>query len=176
MLGKPCLELFYPDLTELFVEFFGVSRLNFSLVYRQLVEIGSSDEPSVADVKILLRSLTALLKAGNESRPAFGDDAKLCRVFPVRIPSGGTKPLTALDTFAIIDREQYAAALKDKIKVLDFSLDEVQRLKPLISWAGLNDRYLSRLVSEQTIVKDELCTIDNTLTSALIHKAGAFVR
>lgn len=175
MLGKPCLESFYPDLSELFVDYLGVPKLNFTLVYQQLLDIGSNS-PDISSAKNLLWSLSVLLAASNESRPAFGDEASLCRAFPVRMPDGTTRLLTALDNFAIIDRQHYAQALKDKIKVLDFTLDEVRRLKPLISWAGLTNRYLSRLVAERTVVEDDLCTMDRPLTRDLVRKAAAFVR
>lgn len=175
MLGKPCLEPLYPDLAELFVDYFGVPKLNFELVYRQLVEIGSST-PTISYAKNLLWSLKPLLTVDSGTRPAFTDEATSCRIFPVRMPDGSTRPLTALDDFAIIDRQHYADALKNKVKVLDFSLDEVWLLKHLIGWAGLTDRYLSRSVVERTVVGDEQCIMDRHLTRDLVRKAGAFVR
>jgi hypothetical protein len=175
MLGKPSLEPLYPDLAELFVDYFGVPKLNFALAYQQLVEVGST-VPTIAYAKNLLWSLAALLAADNESRPSFGDEASLCRVFPVKLPDGSTRLLSAIDNFAIVDRQHYALYLKDKIKVLDFSMDEVRRLKPFIKWTGLTDRYLSRLVAERTVVEDDLCAMDRPLTRNLVGKAGAFVR
>jgi hypothetical protein len=175
MLGKTCLESLYPDLAGLFVDCFGVPKLNFALVYQQLVEVGGT-VPTIAYAKNLLWSLAALLTAENELRPSFGDKATLCRVFPVNLPDGRTQLLTALDSFAIVDRQHYALYLKDKIKVLDFSMDEVRNLKPFIKWAGLTERYLSRLVVERTVVEDDLCAMDKPLTRDLVRKAGAFVR
>lgn len=89
---------------------------------------------------------------------------------------GSTQSLTALEDFAIIDRQHYADAYKNKIKILDFTLDEVQRLRPLLDWAGLVDCYLSRLVVEQTVVDDKRCIKDRHLTHDLARKASAFVR
>jgi hypothetical protein len=175
MPGKPCLESLYPDLAGLFLDYFAVPKPNFALAYQQLVEVGST-VPTIAYAKNLLWSLAALLTADNESRPSFGDQASLCRVFPVNIPDQSTRLLTALDNFAIIDRQHYALYLKDKIKVLDFSMEEVRRLKPLIKWAGLTGRYLSRLVAERTVVEDDFCAMDKPLTRDLVRKAGAFVR
>jgi hypothetical protein len=68
------------------------------------------------------------------------------------MPDGSAQPLTALDDFAIIDRQHYADALKNKIKILDFTLEEVRRLRPLIELAGLTDRYLSRSVVDPNSV------------------------
>jgi hypothetical protein len=96
--------------------------------------------------------------------------------FPVRMPDGREQPLTALDDFAIIDRQHYADALKNKVKVIDFTLDEARRLRPLIEWAGLIDQCLSRLVVEQTVVDDERCIEDRHLTHNLVRTASVFVK
>jgi hypothetical protein len=157
------------------VDYLGVPKLSFALVYRELVEIGCSI-PTIFYVKNLLWSLKALLPPDIGARPTFTDEVATCRIFPVRMPDGSTQPLAALEDFAIIDRQHYADALKNKIKILDFTLDEVRRLRPLIEWAGLTDRYLSRSVVEQTVVDDERCIEDRHLTRDLARKAGAFVR
>lgn len=157
------------------MDYLGVQKLSFALVYRELVEIGSST-PTIPYVKNLLWSLKALLPSGTGTRPAFADEAASCHIFPVKMPDGSAQPLTALDDFAIIDRQHYADALKNKIKILDFTLDEVRRIRPLIEWAGLTDRYLSRSVVEQTVVDDEICIENRHLTRDLARKAGAFVR
>ena len=90
-------------------------------------------------------------------------------------PTGDPVVMTALDDFAIIDRQHYALHFKDKIKILDFSMEEVRRLKPFIKWAGLTDRYLSRLVTERTVVGDGPHVMDKPLTHDLVCKVGAFV-
>lgn len=92
------------------------------------------------------------------------------------MPDSSVQPLTAQQDFAIIDRQNYANVLENKIKILDFTLDEVRRLRPLIEWAGLTDRYFSRSVVENTVVDDELCIEDRYLSWDLARKAGAFVR
>ena len=176
-LGKPYLEPIYPTVVELFVDYFGVPKLSFKLAYQQLIEIGQKVSDDMSDIKNLLCSLAELLRVdSNEAKPSFGDEARLCKVFPVLLPDGRLQALSANDTFAILDRQHYADKLKGKIKLLDFSLEEVRRLEPFIQWAGLTNRYLSRLVVEQTIVEDEICNEDKQLTRDLLSKANAFVR
>ncbi|KAN0122902.1 hypothetical protein V8E51_001228 [Hyaloscypha variabilis] len=171
--GKVYLEPLYPDLTSLFVDYLGVPKLSFALVYRELLNIGSST-PEISYVKNLLWSLKAILPSDTSAIPAFADELASCRIFPVRMSNGSVQPLTANQDFAIIDRQNYADVLKNKIKILDFNLDEVRRLRPLIKWAGLTGRYLSRSVVENTVVDDELCIEDENLTYDLARKAGAF--
>jgi hypothetical protein len=174
-LGKACLEPLYPALAGLFVDYLGIPKLSFALVYGELLNIGNST-PEISYVKNLLRSLNAILPRETGTIPAFADGLASCRIFPVRMPDGSIQPLTAHQTFAIIDRQKYADALKNKIKILDFALDEARHLKPLIKWAGLTSWYLSRTVVENTVVDDELCMEDRYLTRDLARKAGAFVR
>jgi hypothetical protein len=175
LLRKPCLESFYPDLSEFFVDFLGVPRLSLTLAYQQLLEVGDST-PTIPQVKNLLWSLNALLPSESGEKPVFGDAASSCRIFPVRMPDGNLKPLSARDEFVIADRQHFADAFRDMAKVLDFSLEEVRRLKPLIDWTGIAGRYLSLEVVERTVVEDTQCVLDKQLTRDLSYKAGAFAR
>lgn len=173
--GKACLEPLYPELTALFVDNLGVPKLSFALIYQELVQLDSSNA-SIDGVKSLLWSLKAVLPLESGERPAFADKIAFCPIFPANMPDGNIKLLTARDDFGIVDRQPYADALGSKIKLLDFTLDEVRQLKPLFEWAGLTDRYLSRSVLEQTVVDDELCMENTNLIRNLTRKAGVFVR
>jgi len=157
------------------VDNLGVPKLSFALIYQELIQIDSSNA-TIDGVKSLLWSLKAVLPLESGERPAFADKIASSPIFPVKMPDGHTKLLSALDDFGIIDRQHYAEALGSKIKLLDFTLDEVRQLKPLIEWAGLTDRYLSRSVLEQTVVDDELCIENTHLIRNLTRKAGVFVR
>jgi hypothetical protein len=169
------LDTLYPDLSGLFVDLLGVPRMKFELAYQQLLDVGDT-APTMDDAKDLLRSLAALLTTDKESRPPFEDKATHCRVFPVILPNGSRSVLTALENFAIIDRQHYALHLRGNITLLDFSMEEVRRLRPFLKWAGLTDRYLSRLVTERTVVDDDFCNEDKPMTGHLVRKAGAFAR
>ena len=77
------------------------------------------------------------------------------KVFPVSHPFKTGQPfkpneLCSVDTeFAIGDRERLNSVLGSDIKMLDFNLIEVRRLQPLFRWLSIEDRYLSRCVTEK---------------------------
>lgn len=177
VLGKTCLEPHYPDLAPFFVDFLRVRTLDLDLIMQDLVAIGGGSA-DIDYVKTLLWSLNTLLQgdAGNGGGPAFTDEAKAARIFPVRMPDGTVRTVTELEDFAINDRQSFAEALKSRVKFLDFSLAEVSRLQPLIQWAGLKSRCLSHSVIESTVVNDEVCTVDRYMTRNLAQKARAFAR
>jgi hypothetical protein len=145
------------------------------MVYSELVGLRNTT-PTISYAKNLLWSLNALLPSETGTRPTFTGEVASCRIFPVRVLDGNAGILSSLEDFAIIDRQHYADAFRNKIKVLDFTLDEVRHLRPLVEWAGLEDRFLSRLVVEKTVVDDELCIENRSLTRDLIRRAKAFVR
>jgi hypothetical protein len=70
------------------------------------------------------------------------------RVFPVRFPSGEVRLRTGTEGFALMDRKSLGEDFMRVAKFLDFGMDEIRTLQPLIQWAGLGDRYLSKSVKE----------------------------
>jgi hypothetical protein len=175
-IAKACLEPLYPDLAEFFVDRLGVSKLTFALVCQHITEIGDEIR-DISHIKDLLWSLKALLPpAGDETRAPFTEDLKSSRIFPVNVPGGPTQPMSARDEFAIIDRQQYANAFAGKVKILDFTMEEVHRLRLLIEWAGLTGQYFSNLVVERTHFEKQQRTEDRYLTRTFASKAHAFTR
>lgn len=176
-IGKACLEPVYPDLAELFVDCLGVSKLSFALVCQHVAEIGN-EVRDILYIKSLLWSLRALLPppGGEVARATFTDDLKSSRIFPVNVPGGPTQVLTARDEFAIVDRQQYGDAFAGKAKMLDLTVEEVHRLKPVVEWAGLTGRYLSNSAVERTRFESQQRLEDKYLTRTLTSKANAFTR
>src|SRR5690606_33923289 len=75
-------------------------------------------------------------------------------IFPVKAPGErNTTTCTAETEFFIIDREDLFAAFGDRVRCFDFSLKDACRLRPLITWAGFEDRYLSRCIEEVSKVQ-----------------------
>jgi hypothetical protein len=70
------------------------------------------------------------------------------KVFPVRFANGEIELCEGSMDFPLIDRHSLAEDFAGKAKFLDFDMDEVRLLQPLISWIGLEGRYLSKMVRE----------------------------
>ncbi|KAH8800361.1 hypothetical protein F5884DRAFT_891279 [Xylogone sp. PMI_703] len=94
-----------------------------------------------------------------------------CKFLPVKLPSKEIQWLDRSGTFAIVDRRDYGQVFTGRIRVLDFSLEEVHSLKPLLFALGLGEKYLSRAVREETTVEGGL--INEHLTADLRGKYAA---
>ncbi|EEY19489.1 conserved hypothetical protein [Verticillium alfalfae VaMs.102] len=159
--GKVTLNDDYEDLRELFVENLGVKTLTLQMVYDELLQTDA--QASIDDVKATLWSLNALLQTEKE----LPDPVPLHRIpiFPVKYASGNLTLRTIGAGFAIVDNESLADKFRSRIKLLDFSREEVLRLKPFIRWVGLANNYLSAAVRESTSVAEA----DSRPVSTPIH-------
>ncbi|KAF4945027.1 hypothetical protein FGADI_12286 [Fusarium gaditjirri] len=166
------LQSLYPDLSSLFVTFLEVPKMSASLICQHLLNVGNTIQP-IPEIKKLLWSLLDSLTANRGASSAIADQIRVCRVFPVKLPSGEVQPLSAMGGFHINDLPIYAAALKEKASLLDFSVEEVHRLKPVIEWLGLTERYLSKTVTEKTSVDESQGVEDSDLAQDIAGKAAA---
>nr|RBQ94652.1 hypothetical protein FVER53263_07682 [Fusarium verticillioides] len=166
------LESLYPDLSPLFVSFLEVPKLSPSLVYENLQNAGNTTQP-IPDLKKLLWSLLDTLAADTASSSVYADKIRDCRVFPVKLPSGKVQSMNAMGDFCINDRPLYAAALKEQANFLDFSVEEIHRLRPVIEWLSLTKRYLSNVVMEKTSVDESRGTEDMVIAHDIASKSAA---
>jgi hypothetical protein len=119
--------------------------LNAEILYDELARQGGA-ELSVEEAKATLVTFNSFL-ASDHSR--FDPAPVLAKwVFPVRFPSGKVKLQRGTDEFALMDRQPLDEAFAALAKFLDFDTDEIRILQPLIRWAGLGERYLSKLVRD----------------------------
>ena len=63
--------------------------------------------------------------------------------------------VTACAEFAIGDRDYMAKKFQYRIKLLDYSLKDIRRLRKFFEWAKLGHRYLSVAIREFTSVCGE---------------------
>ncbi|KAH6699334.1 hypothetical protein EV126DRAFT_364840 [Verticillium dahliae] len=170
--GKVTLNDDYEDLRELFVENLGVKTLTLQMVYDELLQTDA--QASTDDVKAKLWSLNALLQTEQE----LPDPVPLRRIpiFPVKYASGATAERTIETDFAIVDNESLADKFRSRIKLLDFSREEVLRLKPFLGWVGLANRYLSAAVRESTSVAEADSRPISTPNHDIKRKAHAISR
>ncbi|KAL9949292.1 hypothetical protein ACHAPB_005240 [Verticillium nonalfalfae] len=170
--GKVTLNDDYEDLRELFVENLGVKTLTLQMVYDELLQTDA--QASIDDVKATLWSLNALLQTEQE----LPDPVPLHRIpiFPVKYGSGNLTLRTIGAGFAIVDNESLADKFRSRIKLLDFSREEVLRLKPFIRWVGLANRYLSAAVRESTSVAEADSRPVSTPNHDIKRKAHAISR
>lgn len=149
--GRVILNDLYPDFEEFFVNFLGVQELTLQMAYDELKEMGTRvPSPPVAAVKETIWAFNSLLSS-TENLP---DEEPVFRgtVFPVKYPNGSVKLKSGCTQFAIADRKTLGDIFGTRAKTLDFTLDEVRRLQPFLSWLNLESRYLSNSVREISTV------------------------
>jgi len=143
------------------------------MVYDELSRV-NPDTTTVEQVKILICTLNALLDTDvPEKTPR-----RLLKkpIFPVRYPSGEVELESGDTEFAIVDRRQLEQSFRDKVKILDFTRDEVHKLKAFLKWTKLGSRCLSKVTKEISIVQSELTYRLSDPTYDVRKKAYALTR
>ncbi|KAI1359962.1 hypothetical protein F5Y08DRAFT_349207 [Xylaria arbuscula] len=137
--GRAPVNELYPDLERFLTDFLCVARLTLQIAYDELKLKGNSEPaPAVQEVKDAIFAFNSLLQSA---------------IFPTRYPHGPIELKAATTDFAIVDRELYYKVFAPQVKLLDFTLEEIRRLEPFISWLGIDDRYLSVVVKEISTVE-----------------------
>lgn len=171
--GKVTLNDQYTDMKGFFVDFLGIATLTLQMVYDELKEKGTSKRATVAQVKETLWAFNSFLSAEREL-PSPEPILK-GRLFPV-YDKGQVELQSAETTFAIVDRKPLEDAFRDKARLLDFTLDEVRRLKPFFQWADLEPRYLSTTVKEVSALEGGYQVPISSLERDIRRKAHALFR
>ncbi|KAI1342846.1 hypothetical protein F5Y15DRAFT_412522 [Xylariaceae sp. FL0016] len=146
--GRVALNDDYEDLEQLFVGFLGVRPVDLAMAIDELKQVGSKNSTSVPEIKDSIWTVNSLLSL--ESKPPKASAVMKCSILPIRYPQGGVTLAPVATECFIIDRERLRQLFESKVKVFDFTLDEVVRLKHFLAWVDANDRYISRCVQEIT--------------------------
>lgn len=151
--GKVILEEHYEQQRNFFVETLGLKSLTLQMLYDDLQHEEGTDINKLRDN---LLTLSRFLQEDPEAAKKLETGPILrANIFPVRYRDASPELRTAQVDFAIGDRQHLTEHFKNQICLLDFKLEHVRPLGALISWAGLEERYLSRLVHEETFISDE---------------------
>ena len=114
-------------------------------------------------------------------RPRSNDLSILstCEFLPVRVPQLGKSHIIEFrncqSDFAIVDRLKLAEIFKDRVELLDYSLEEILQLEPFLRSLGLGSKYLSLLCYEETDCEGE-SRLDNKLTADFNCRAYDLLR
>jgi hypothetical protein len=144
--GKVILNDHYEGLKALFVDALGVQTLTLQMVHDELLR--ATPQKTMAELKTTVWSFNALLRT--ERNSLSSELLMQAKVFPVRHPNGSIELSPATIDFVIGDREYLIARFESKIKILDYTVEEVRQLKPFFEWTNLTTRYMSTAVIERT--------------------------
>jgi hypothetical protein len=169
--GRVAIDEHYEELETLFITVLGIECLTLQMVYDDLKNDRHS---SLSAVRSLLWSFTSLLQTEQES--VDRQPLLKANIFAVKYPGGTTQLRSAETEFAIPDREHLSTRFKDKVKMLDFSLEDLRFLGPFLKWAGLDYRRLSNSVEQITSVSASQTYPIGSVHRDLKHKAHAILR
>lgn len=141
----------YEDLQDFFVDTLGVKPVTLKMAIDELKEAGSRQPVSVEEVKASLLTVNSLLCSEFDPRQSELMESK---IFPVRYSKKKVKCLSKRTHFFIGDRESLRSPFDDHVRFLDFNLEQVVQLQPFFNWARIEDRYISRCVTELTSIQD----------------------
>ncbi|UKZ78366.1 hypothetical protein TrVFT333_006103 [Trichoderma virens FT-333] len=175
--SKKVLEGDYKEMRSLFVGILGVETLNLGLIYTELSKLGEST-PTVELVKEQLFAFRDHLNTIRDYPDVKPDLMRKFKIFPVRQP-GINQNIQFCDgnaEFAIADRRPLEDNFRQKIRTLGFTFDEIHALGPVIRWLGLEERYLSRLVTETSKVEESDRVLNYSLSRNIESRARALCR
>jgi hypothetical protein len=141
----------YEHLEDFFVNILGVKPVTLNMAIEELKETGNRESASIEEVKASIWTVNSLLCLDSEPPPP---ELMATKILPVRYPGGGVQCVSAQTQFFIVDREPLRLPFEDRVKFIDFSLEEVVQLHSFLTWARLGDRYISRCVRESTSVQN----------------------
>jgi hypothetical protein len=117
------------------------------MLARELVKLGRL-RASIDRVKAVIWAFNPLLTSEGSLPPS--DIFEDARINPVRLRQGSIELRSSKSNFSIVDLQKYADAFTKKAMMADFTLTEVHNLRPFIKWLDLENRYLSRSVTEKS--------------------------
>lgn len=129
-----------------------MKTVDVDMIYNELLGVTSRQPPAtVNEIKELLMNFNSFIASGAHPPPPI----KLLqrKIFPVKWPQGKVDLASAKLEFAVIDRAGTLDIFRNRVRTLDFSLREVCRLRPFITWSGLEERYLSKTVKEVSCIE-----------------------
>lgn len=127
-----------------------VQRLTFQMVYDELLQLDPATP--VKKAKELIWAMNTVL--GTKKVAPNPEKLLKRQILPVRFPNGDVRLVSIETDFAVVDRRPLELLFQDKLNLLDFSRDEIRRLRRFLFWAKLKDRFLSSIATETSFVDD----------------------
>ncbi|KAK8009461.1 hypothetical protein PG991_012012 [Apiospora marii] len=172
--GRVSLNDEYGKFEDLFVNILGVKQVDLQMAVDELEEIASKPDSTQKEVNESIWTVNSLLPG--PSQPPSPQDVVSGRIFPVKGPTGTVVLCSTATEFFIADRESLRSAFQPKVRFLDFTLEEVVRLRPFLDWAGLELRYLSKCMREVTSFHGDVARPTSNPNRQIRNRAHAILR
>ena len=140
----------------------------------ELKEAGGRQSTSIQDIKESIWTVNSLLPTSTKL-PKPEKVMENC-IFPIKLPNGISTRGSITTEFSIVDRENLGELFRTKVKLLDFTLQEVVRLRPFLNWMHLDTRYLSQCVKEITSFHGAAARLISDPNRQIWNRAHALLR
>lgn len=136
----------------------------------ELKRLATSDgDPSIAKIKDLIKDIDDLGPIEDDL-----EDLRSYNILPVQGTDGQIRLKNTHDIFAIVDRIEYEKLFKDRVAILDYSIEEAHNLRRFIGALGIGYRCISLSVTEATTAENS--TKNALLTTRIRDQAYAIFR
>lgn len=131
-----------------------METVNLEQIQNDLIRLGSSPDASTTDIKDRTMSLNSLLMEIESADYPDATNLIEANIIPVRNPDQTVKLASAKTEFVIVDRAHLGKIFAARVRTLDFSVEEVHKLDPLIKFLRQDRKRLSEMVREITSVDE----------------------
>lgn len=161
----------YSSLQNFFVDRLSVQTPNVGTYVEQLTILAEEQPPNIEKIKTAIENINYFNPEHTDLDSIRGLD-----FLPVKSTTGETELSNIVNTFYIVDRKEYGDAFEGKVPILDFSLEDIRRLRCFLEALGLVDKYMSSAVVETTTVQQPASEPSVSLTREFRGKSKAFCR
>jgi hypothetical protein len=155
--GHIDLQAIYPDLEDFFTKKLRVKKASPVALLREIKKTAEQRHPKIEALRSLLINTGRIITTGKieaDARKAL-EDLHQVKFLPKRLRDGSVILVYTSEEFAVLDCVRYGKAFADHEILLDFDIHETQILHAMLRSLGLEQRYLSVGVTEQSSVVNE---------------------
>lgn len=168
--GKVAIALDFPSLENFFVRILGVQEPDKSTCILELETLCRVDSaPSILQVKDMLWEMNSY-----EPSTSDVDILKPLSFLPIKEATGELRLHNVKDVFVLFDRQGHTETFQGKVASLDFDIEEIRLLRPIIDVLGLASRYTSNLAEMESCAPDAI--LAPSLSKDLRSRAYAIFR
>lgn len=163
----------YPDSQDIFQKVLGVESVSCRVLVEQLIRLGEQSSKDRDEIKKIIRMIGHELTSKgsvDDLRDAI-TELRAVSFLPVVGMDASPTYETPRGSFYVADNERYAAAFEGKVKILDFTYEELNSLHRFLDRLSLQGRYLSNHV--RTSTEAENPTRSERLTKHLQQRSYA---
>lgn len=168
--GKVAIAVDFPSLEDFFVRDLEVQEPDKSTYIMELETLCRVDSaPSILQVKDLLWEINSY-----EPSTRDVDILKPLSFLPIKEATGELRLHNVKDVFVLFDRQGHTETFQGKVASLDFDIEDIRLLRPIIDGLGLASRYTSKLAEKESCAPDAV--LEPSLSRDLQSRAHAIFR